>query len=58
MIPKLSIRMEIIKIRAESLKQKTKTIEKINKIDIRFTESIYKIDKHLAMMMREKSEKT
>ena len=57
--PKVSRRKEIIKIRAEINEIETKkTIAKISKTKSRFFETINKIDKHLARLIKKKREKT
>ena len=56
--PRVSIRKEIIKIRAEINEKETKeTISKINKTKSWFIEMINKIDKQLARLIKEKREK-
>ena len=57
--PQVSIRKEIIKIRAEiNEKEMKETIAKINKTKSQFFEKINKIDKPLARLIKEKREKT
>ena len=56
--PRVSRRKEILKIRAEINAKETKeTIAKINKAKRWFFESINKIDKPLARLVKEKREK-
>ena len=54
---RVSIRKEIIKIRAEINEKETKTIAKSNKTKSWFFEEINKIDKPLARLIKKKQEK-
>ena len=54
---RVSIRKEIIKIRAEINEKETKTIAKSNKTKSWFFEKINKIDKPLARLIKKKQEK-
>ena len=58
--PKTSRRQEIIKIGAEinAIKNKNKTVEKINETRSSFFERINKIDKPLASLIKKKKERT
>ena len=57
--PEVSVRKEIIKIRAEINEIETKkTIEKINEMKSWFFEKINKIDKPLARLMKKKRQLT
>ena len=52
--PKISRKKEIIKIRAEIIKKKERTIVKINKTKSWFFEKINQIDKPLARLIKKK----
>ena len=57
--PRISRRKEIIKIRVEINEKETKeTIAKINKAKSWFFEKINKIDKPLAILIKEKNKQT
>ena len=56
--PRVSRRKEILKIRAEiNAKEKKETIAKINKAESWFFETINKIDKPLARLIKKQREK-
>ena len=56
--PKVSRRMEIMKIKRKSMKQRFKKIEKINKTRSWFFEKVNEIDKPLARIIKKKRERT